>query len=75
MVLALSGTALISGIVLAFPWRILGAFTSEGWRCAVLELAVAAPATVLFWLSSDAERRSEVRDWALPSPGYPFSSH
>lgn len=50
VVLALSGAALIGGIALVFPWRILGAFTSEGWRCAVLELAVAAPAAVLFWL-------------------------
>lgn len=49
-VLALSGAALVGGIALVFPWRILGAFTSEGWRCAVLELAVAAPAAGLFWM-------------------------
>ena len=49
-VLALSGTALISGIALVFPWRILGPFLAEGWRCAVLEVAIAVPAAVLLWL-------------------------
>ena len=49
-VLALSATALISGIALVFPWRILGPFLAEGWRCAVLEVAIAVPAAILLWL-------------------------
>ena len=58
--LPLSGAALIGGIALLFPWRVVepftsgpimsGSFTSEGWPCAALELVVAAPAAALVWL-------------------------
>lgn len=33
-----------------FPWRMPHAFASEGWPCAVLELAIAIPAVGVFWL-------------------------
>ena len=49
-VLALSGIGVIGGIALLFPWRTSPAFVSEGWPCAVMELMVAMPAAVVFWL-------------------------
>jgi len=49
-VLALSGFGTIGGIALLFPWRTSGAFFSEGLPCAVMELMIAVPATVAFWL-------------------------
>ncbi len=49
-VLGLSGVLLTAGIALLFPWRTSGAFVSEGWPCAALELMIAVPATVIFWL-------------------------
>jgi hypothetical protein len=50
LVLALSGTGMTGGIALFFPWRTSGAFVSEGLPCAVMELMIAVPATVIFWL-------------------------
>jgi len=50
VVLGLSGVLVITGISLLFPWRTSGGFVSEGWPCAVMELMIAAPATVIFWL-------------------------
>jgi hypothetical protein len=50
LVLALSGIGVIGGIALLFPWRASHAFVSEGWPCAAMELMIAVPATVVFWL-------------------------
>ncbi|HLI83558.1 MAG TPA: hypothetical protein VKV17_06545 [Bryobacteraceae bacterium] len=50
VVCALSGLAVIAGIGLNFPWMSPGSFVSEGWPCAMLELTIAAPATLVFWL-------------------------
>lgn len=49
-VLALSSIALIGGMALLFPWRLLGKFAAEGWPCAVLEIAVAVPVAGVVWL-------------------------
>ena len=49
-VLALSGIGVIGGIVLLFPWRTSSSFISEGRPCAVMELMIAIPAAVIFWL-------------------------
>ena len=49
-VLALSGLGVISGIALLFPWQTSHAFVSEGWPCGALEVMIAIPATVIFWL-------------------------
>jgi hypothetical protein len=50
LVLELSGFGVIGGISLLFPWRAAHAFVSEGWPCAVMELTIAVPAAVGFWL-------------------------
>ncbi len=50
LVLALSGLGVFGGIALLFPWRTSHAFVSEGWPCAVMELMIAVPASVVFWL-------------------------
>jgi hypothetical protein len=50
LVLALSGIGVIGGIALFFPWQASHAFVSEGWPCAAMELMIAVPATVIFWL-------------------------
>jgi hypothetical protein len=50
LVLALSGIGVIGGIALFFPWQVSHAFVSEGWPCAAMELMIAVPATVIFWL-------------------------
>jgi hypothetical protein len=50
LVLALSGIGVIGGIALFFPWQASHAFVSEGWPCAAMELVIAVPATVIFWL-------------------------
>ena len=50
LVLALSGLGVLVGIALLFPWQTSGAFVSEGWPCALMELMIAAPAAVVFWL-------------------------
>ena len=49
-VLALSGIGVIGGIALLFPWRTSSSFISEGTPCAVMELMIAIPAAVIFWL-------------------------
>jgi hypothetical protein len=49
-VLTLSSFALIGGFALLFPWHASPAFVSEGWPCSVMELAIAVPAAVAFWL-------------------------
>jgi hypothetical protein len=49
-VLALSGIGVLSGIMLLFPWQASHAFVSQGWPCAALEVMIAIPATVIFWL-------------------------
>lgn len=49
-VLALSGLSLTAGIALNFPWMVSGGFVSEGWPCAVMELTMAAPSSLVFWL-------------------------
>jgi hypothetical protein len=48
--LALSGFGVFGGIMLLFPWRTSGAFVPEGWPCAAMELMIAVPAAVVFWL-------------------------
>ena len=50
LVLILSGLVPIAGIALLFPWRASGAFVSEGWPCAALELAIAIPSATVYWL-------------------------
>jgi len=50
LVLALSGFGVLGGIALLFPWRTSAAFVSEGWPCAVMELTIAVPGAVVFWL-------------------------
>ena len=50
LVLALSSFGLFGGIALLFPWRTSGSFVSEGWPCAAMELMIAVPAGVVFWL-------------------------
>ena len=50
LVLTLSGLVPIAGISLLFPWRTSSAFVSEGWPCAVLELIIAIPSAVVYWL-------------------------
>jgi len=49
-VLTLSVAGVIGGITLFFPWKASHAFVSEGWPCAAMELMIAVPATVMFWL-------------------------
>ena len=50
LVLMLSGLVPIAGIALLFPWRVPSAFVSEGWPCATLELIIAIPSAVVYWL-------------------------
>ncbi len=50
LVLTLSGLVPIAGITLLFPWRTSGAFASEGWPCAALELTIAIPSAAVYWL-------------------------
>jgi len=49
ILLSLFGFGAIGGLALLFPWRITGAFVSEGWPCASMELMVVFPATVVFY--------------------------
>jgi hypothetical protein len=49
-VLALLGGGAIGGIAWLFPWHASNRFVSEGWPCAVMELAIAVPGAVVFWL-------------------------
>jgi hypothetical protein len=48
--LALCGVSALLGIAMLFPWRAPGDFVAEGWPCAVMEIAVAIPAAIGFWL-------------------------
>jgi hypothetical protein len=50
LVLTLSGLVSIAGMGLLFPWRTSSAFVSEGWPCAALELTIAIPSAVVYWL-------------------------
>ncbi len=50
LVLTLSGLVPIAGIALLFPWRTSGTFVSEGWPCAALELIIAIPSAIIYWL-------------------------
>lgn len=50
LALALSGFGVFGGLILLFPWRTSGAFVPEGWPCAAMELMIALPAAVVFWL-------------------------
>ena len=45
--LLLAGVAVATALL--FPWRMPQAFLAEGWPCAILELAIAAPAAAIFW--------------------------
>jgi hypothetical protein len=41
----------LAGVFAAFfPWESQGGFVAEGWPCAALELAIAAPAALVFWM-------------------------
>lgn len=42
--------AVVAGVVLLFPWRAEEASVFLSWQCALRELAIAAPASILFWL-------------------------
>lgn len=46
LILAGAGAAM----ALLFPWKVPPAFAAEGWPCAVLEVAIALPATAVFFL-------------------------
>jgi hypothetical protein len=48
--LVLLGLEVLGGMALLFPWQTSRAFVSEGWPCAVMELMIAVPAAVVFWL-------------------------
>ena len=50
LVLTLSAVIPIAAIALLFPWRISGAFVPEGWPCGALELTIAIPSAVVYWL-------------------------
>jgi hypothetical protein len=50
LVLTLCGLALFAGFALLFPWRTPRAFVSGGWPCAVLELMIAVPAAIIYWV-------------------------
>jgi hypothetical protein len=50
LVLALSGIGVIGGMALFFPWQASHAFVSQGWPCAAMELMIAIPVAVIFWL-------------------------
>lgn len=50
LVLTFSALVPIAGITLLFPWRTSAAFVSEGWPCAALELIIAIPSAVVYWL-------------------------
>ncbi len=47
--LALSTVGMVAGFALAFPWQSSSHFIDEGWRCAVMELAFVAFASIVFW--------------------------
>ena len=49
-ILMLFGAGTFLGLALLFPWRTSGDFVSEGWPCAVMEIAVVLPAAAIFWL-------------------------
>lgn len=49
-VVALSGLGLTAGIALNFPWMVSGGFVSEGWPCALMELMMVVPASLVFWM-------------------------
>lgn len=48
-VLLVSGLAAVAGLALLFPWGERGAAVSQGWPCAALEVAIAAPVAGIFW--------------------------
>ena len=50
LAMTLSGLAVIGAIAALCPWQAPAAFGSEGWPCAVLELIIAIPAALVFWL-------------------------
>ena len=49
-ILMVGGIPVFVGLATLFPWQTSGKFVSEGWPCAVMELAIAIPATTVFWL-------------------------
>jgi len=49
-VLTFGGIGLFGGLAILFPWQSSPHFVSEGWPCAVLELAAGVPVTGIFWL-------------------------
>jgi hypothetical protein len=49
-VLAPFGFGVIGAIALLFRWRTFRAFVADGWPCAVMELMITVPATLVFWL-------------------------
>jgi hypothetical protein len=50
LVATLSALVPIAAFALLFPWRVSSAFVSDGWPCAALELLIAIPAAVVYWL-------------------------
>ena len=48
--LTLGGLAGFAGLATLFPWQASGNFVSEGWPCAVMELAIVIPAVAVFWV-------------------------
>jgi len=50
VVLPLSGLGVITAMALLFPWHTSSAFFSDGWPCTFLEILIAIPVAVIFWL-------------------------
>jgi hypothetical protein len=48
--LTFCGLVLFAGFALLFPWLTSGAFVSDGWSCAVLEMMIVIPAAVIYCL-------------------------
>lgn len=50
MAMLVFAVAALGGITLLFPWRAEDSSPFLSWQCALRELAIAAPAAVLFWI-------------------------
>jgi hypothetical protein len=50
MTMLVFAIAALGGIALLFPWRAEGGSPFLSWKCALRELAIAAPAAALFWI-------------------------
>lgn len=46
----LISAAVFGGLAALFPWQSAGMFISEGWPCALMQIAIMIPAIAVFWL-------------------------